>query len=1226
MKHQAKAPSAGSTQGTGNSAGRRARGVIAIVALAICAFALTAAPALSDPLTSATMGPITNVSYGSAHVSGTIHTNGATYWRFDYSTDGVHWVEGPGNAHGGPIGGGDTPIEADLTGLKGGTRYYVRIGTYNAATGEAPLSPEPNPEFTTLAADPPSVESIDNPTGVEYTTAEVSGTVNRPANSNDLTCNFEYVSDAQFTENQGQSLPGFEGAGQAPCGPIATVGSSTVSTELTGLSSGTTYHLRLAVANASAADSKEAANFTTQTATAPALVLDPPTEVKYTTAHISGSVDPEGGNIQAGEPLPIRWELQSTPDPVEFGWFFAGEGTIEGAAAEGTSPVPVSANLESLQNGRQYKFRLVVSTAGSVAISPEGTFQTEAVSAPVVAADEATAVTGTSAHFSGHVTAGNVDPAFDATCSFDYVNDQQFQIDGFASAQQIACGPNPVSGASSTEVTANSTGLEANTVYHLRLRAENQGGQNTDVANTFETDPIAPTAQTLFANQVTTHSALLTARVNPHNSAVIYRFEWGTDATYGGFAPALPTPLGFSGNSPHVITVAIAGLQESSTYHFRISATNTETNVTTNGVDHVFTTPSGAGSSGCPNEQRRAESNSLALPECRGYELVMPAVKDFPFGQNGARVAVASLNGDAVAYQTYGPMPGAVAGQLENYNVSRRGGGEWVNTPISPPQTHVPNEGQFPYTSGFSENLTYMAIRAGDPPLAPGAPSGVGSLYVGNTEALTYTYLGAQSTGQFAVAAWISAEGSHVVYEAPSGHGGPAYEFVDGAVRAVNVLPGGATAESTNIGQGAESYQRVTHAVSEDGRRIVWNTAQQRLYDSFEGGNTIELSASKRSIPDPTGLHQTLFWGASTNGGKVFFTTATALTENATPGGSRDLYEYDLEANTLTDLTWAAGGAAGVQGVIGNSDDGKYVYFVAGGDLGGGAEAGVPNLYLAHGGAITYIGALNPADNAAWEPTQSSLSGQAGITARVSANGQLAIQSVAPLTGYDNVNPSTTLPTSQVYLYLPGPGTLICASCRPDGSPPSGDSTITPPTLETNTPRNLSDDGSRLFFSSTDAIIPADTNGKSDVYEWTAGAPHLISDGTSDFNSFFLDASLNGEDVIFSTGARLVGQDTDSHVDLYDARIGGGFAKPPAAPVPCEGEACRGAGSAAPDSLAPTTPSFVGPGNPKPDPKATKRAKALKACRAKHHSKKQRKKCESQVKKRFANKKSGRGK
>ena len=32
--------------------------------------------------------------------------------------------------------------------------------------------------------------------------------------------------------------------------------------------------------------------------------------------------------------------------------------------------------------------------------------------------------------------------------------------------------------------------------------------------------------------------------------------------------------------------------------------------------------------------------------------------------------------------------------------------------------------------------------------------------------------------------------------------------------------------------------------------------------------------------------------------------------------------------------------------------------------------------------------------------------------------------------------------------------------------------------------RNLSESGGRLFFQSPDALVPADSNGRLDVYEW----------------------------------------------------------------------------------------------------------------------------------------------
>ena len=59
--------------------------------------------------------------------------------------------------------------------------------------------------------------------------------------------------------------------------------------------------------------------------------------------------------------------------------------------------------------------------------------------------------------------------------------------------------------------------------------------------------------------------------------------------------------------------------------------------------------------------------------------------------------------------------------------------------------------------------------------------------------------------------------------------------------------------------------------------------------------------------------------------------------------GTGDLYEYDLEkpeGEALTDLTPTENpGEARVQGVLGASDDGNYLYFVASGALAPGASA-----------------------------------------------------------------------------------------------------------------------------------------------------------------------------------------------------------------------------------------------------------------------------------------------
>ena len=124
-----------------------------------------------------------------------------------------------------------------------------------------------------------------------------------------------------------------------------------------------------------------------------------------------------------------------------------------------------------------------------------------------------------------------------------------------------------------------------------------------------------------------------------------------------------------------------------------------------------------------------------------------------------------------------------------------------------------------------------------------------------------------------------------------------------------------------------------------------------------------------------------------------------------------------------------------------------------------------------------------------------------------------------------------------------------------------------------------------------------------------------------------LGSDVDGSNVFFSTADRLVARDTDTQLDFYDARVGGGFPVPSVAPA-CEGEGCHGTPAAAPIFGAPASATFNGAGNlipPTPVPvkpktaaqvRAQKLAKALKACRTKHN-RHRRKACERQARKRY---------
>ena len=207
--------------------------------------------------------------------------------------------------------------------------------------------------------------------------------------------------------------------------------------------------------------------------------------------------------------------------------------------------------------------------------------------------------------------------------------------------------------------------------------------------------------------------------------------------------------------------------------------------------------------------------------------------------------------------------------------------------------------------------------------------------------------------------------------------------------------------------------------------------------------------------------------------------------------------------------------------------------------------------------------------------------------------------------------------------------------------------------------RYLSDEG-RLFFNSDDALVPQAVNHNEDVYEYeppassetadndtcttaspayserSGGCVSLISAGTSLDESAFLDASENGDDVFFLTAEKLVPQDVDTALDVYDAHVCTSrepcFEEVTSPPACASAEACRAAPSPQPSVFgAPASATFSGPGNlvpdaspPAPPPakptaaqvRAKELAKALKACK-KDRAKGRRTGCEKSARKRY---------
>lgn len=102
----------------------------------------------------------------------------------------------------------------------------------------------------------------------------------------------------------------------------------------------------------------------------------------------------------------------------------------------------------------------------------------------------------------------------------------------------------------------------------------------------------APVVTTNAASGVTSTGATLNGTVNPESQATTYKFDYGTTTGYG---TSVPSPAGSAGSGSTAVseTASLTGLAASTTYHYRVEATNATG--TTFGTDQTFTTAASGG-------------------------------------------------------------------------------------------------------------------------------------------------------------------------------------------------------------------------------------------------------------------------------------------------------------------------------------------------------------------------------------------------------------------------------------------------------------------------------------------------------------------------------------------------------------------------------------------------------------------------------------------------------
>jgi hypothetical protein len=840
---------------------------------------------------------------------------------------------------------------------------------------------------------------------------------------------------------------------------------------------------------------------------------------------------------------------------------------------------------------------------------------------PPMTVDPITTKTATTASFSG-----TLDPqgATISSCSFQYSTSESFA--GGTSAVPVSGCSSLAPGGGAQAVTAGATGLQPNTQYFVRLAVNRLfvPGTSVSAAQSFATDAAAPVVSNVGAVDLGDTSARFVATVDPRNSGgVEYVFEYGTTPALGSQTD--PVQLD-SGPGPVVVSQVVPGLSPATQYYLRVTAANTTGSAQSATV--TFTT----------------RANPLPGLSSRVYEMVSPPDKNGGAALSGYHNAIVAPDGEAIGFCTtslFGDPPGPQSETCADY-VSRRGTSGWQTKTILPAYCRVdlnaddPADNAFAnrrLIAAFSSSLDWATVSLPEggsctlPPLDPAAPLPQRNFYRKNllTPSPTYELL-APAAGISGRYAGSSKDFSHIVYTSPSQQTGDApagsfakvFEWDNGTLRLVSRgTTGAALIDSSSVPSPEDN------GVSDSGDRIFFQNqttgSNEELYLREGAEDTYHVSQSECTVSCGSSNSLDVFRFATPSGDKTFFTSNGKLTNSDTSPSGVDLYMYvqpadpdsnppATEPNNLTLLSPDAEPADGVNAdvldVLGISDDGESVYFVANGQLvAGKSTAFGPKIYRWqwNGGTpiLEYLASVVPTDaEQNWTTPSSNVKGEARL---VTPDGNYLLFGTTVA-----LDPVADGDSDRDAYRWDDTGGWICVSCQAPGSPSAGDVSFsyrTHKTVDTaHSERRIAmtDDGQRIFFSTPDALVPTDTNGEdgcpnlvdvigvppaltcADVYEWHDGTVGLITTGTGDLGAqtIFLGASADGRDVFVYTNQRLVGWDTDDAGDIYDARIGGGLPEPPSTGTPCEGDACRGSAVNPPATTGAGSAVFLGPGNP----------------------------------------------
>jgi hypothetical protein len=1113
----------------------------------------------------ATTGATTNVVQNSADLAGTVDPDSAgpiTGCEFRYGRDSGD-SEGsipcsPAASSGSPINA-PTAVTASLTGLTAGSTYHYRLFVTNANGTQAGS----NVTFAT----PPALEGVSTGAATEVTKDGASLNGSYVGDGQDTHYYFEYGTTTKY----GQTAP-------APPGNDAgsAAGPQTVAPVHIGALLGeTTYHYRLVASNSYGETRGQDEALTTPPAVT-GLSTDPPTNVTDESAALNASFDGDGTYETH---YYFEWGVSTaygntTPVPP-------GAGVPAGTGRIALPPITIA----GLKGGLTYHYRVVASNATGTTTSADAFFKT--AEAPLLANLNSRNVQATSAEL-----LGEVNPRYGATT-------YRFEWGPTAAYgnQSPVVDASVGSGNALVPVSAELSGLTAGVTYHFRLVATNQYGTTRSPDQTLGFyPPNCPNAQ---LRQETRSITLPDCRayelVTPSfaNGSIIFPLG-------GPAAPLATSPSKLAYSAAFGVFPESTGKPANNLADMFVS-TRSDT-----GWYQKFTGRPGTETfavGGPPRDHQEGYLQSQFGPSRSSVGAqASPTMEKLANYDEGWPDIFKQQSKASNAPYVWNTSTGSLLERWPSNLADVTEGEEFVGTPeISADFSHFVFQSNLVFAKGG--NYVERHIVCCDTSIvgygqAPPASIYDNDLKTGGVELASIK--GDETTGFEGYVYNISEDGSRILMAE------------ERSERAMEYLP-----SNTHLVKDLNGpfYLRV------GGEHTIEIGAGHKLayVGSAADGKTIYFRSTEQLAPDDQDSSTDLYvWHESDPGSLTLVSIGdhgnAGNTDDCNGGGGCNVEVIDFL--TYSGINGQLNGFNGGQGGNGYTDSAIAsgsgdIYFTSPESLlEGKGEPGKANLYLYRKGTLRFVTTLDP------QPTCTGLeltgACAAGPVARmqVTPDGtHMAFVVQSKITSYDNAG------KGEMYTYDPETGRIACASCRPDGQPPTSQ------LLASQNGLFQTYDG-RVFFSTQDPLVPRDTNGVEDIYEYTEGRPQLISSGLGiqfhGYNGFqglqnaigLVSVSANGTDVYFATSDSMVTQDHNgAALKIYDARTGGGFPAELTPPNCSAADECHGPG-VTPSALPPDRTSAALGLGPKP-----------KSHKAKKHAKRHKKKA---TKKKGAAKKKGR--